>query len=65
MKFKKISQNKQACFYALVEDVDSVEYKTLVDWLATHCSDGFELSNMHLILSKENELFFELTFPLI
>ena len=65
MKFKKVSQSERACLYALVEDVSTREYITLVDWLTIHCPDSYELSRMHLILARENELFFELTFPTI
>lgn len=62
MKFKKISQSKRACFYALIEDVSATEYRRLVDWLTEHCPDTYELSSMHLIIARENELFFELSF---
>ena len=62
IKFKKISQGNSACFYALVEDISSVEYKQLNDWLNIHCPDSFKLDNMHVILERKNELFFELTF---
>jgi hypothetical protein len=65
IKFKKVSQNDRACFYALVEDVSATEYKGLVNWLTVHCPDTYELSRMHLIIARENELFFELTFPII
>ncbi len=65
MKFKKISQSDTACFYALVEDISSIEHIQLVDWLTTHCPDDYQLSNMTLILKRQNELFFELTFPTI
>jgi hypothetical protein len=64
MKFKKISQSKRACFYALVEDVDSIEYKKLIDWLNAHCPDAYEIDNMHLIIERRAEVFFELTFDL-
>ena len=63
IKFKKISQGEDACFYALTEDIDSQEYKRLTDWLNIHCLGAYELSNMHLIIKRQNELFFELTFP--
>jgi len=62
IKFKKISQSDRACFYALMEDVGAKEYRGLVEWLTVHCPDTYELSNMHLIIARENELFFELTF---
>mgnify|MGYP003337804262 CR=1 FL=1 len=63
IKFKKVSQGEHACFYALTEDIDSVEYKQLHDWLNIHCPNEYEMSNMHLLLARHNELFFELTFP--
>ena len=63
IKFKKISQGEYACFYALAEEISSGEYKQLIDWLDIHCNDEYELSNMHLILARRNELFFDLTFP--
>lgn len=65
MKFKKVSQSERACFYALVEDVSATEYRGLVEWLTVHCPDTYELNRMHLIIARENELFFELTFPTI
>ena len=65
IKFKKISQYEHACIYGLIEDVSSVEYKQLNDWLEVHCPDGYELNNVHLILARRNEIFFELTFPTI
>lgn len=65
IKFKKISQSDRACFYALVEDVDSVEYQQLVNWLDTHCPNAYELHSMCVMLDRQNELFFELTFPTI
>lgn len=65
MKFKKVSQSERACFYALVEDASATEYRGLVEWLTVHCPNTYELNNMHLIISRENELFFELTFPTI
>lgn len=64
MRFKKISKSEGACVYALTEDIDSVEYKSLVDWLDIHCPNAYSLSNMHLFITAESELFFELTFPL-
>lgn len=65
MKFKKVSQSERACFYALVEDASAIEYRGLVEWLTVHCPNTYELNNMHLIIARENELFFELTFPTI
>ena len=65
IKFKKISQSDHACFYALTEDIDSQEYQQLVNWLDTHCPDSYELHSMCVMLERKNELFFELTFPLI
>lgn len=65
IKFKKISQSEQACFYALVEDIDSVEYQQLNNWLNVHCPDSYEMHSMCLMLERKNELFFELTFPTI
>ena len=65
IKFKKISQSDKACFYALVEDIDSVEYKQLNDWLAVHCPESYEMHSMCLMLERKNELFFELTFSTI
>lgn len=63
IKFKKISQSDTACFYALTEDIDSVEWRQLNDWLEIHCPDAYELHSMCLMLKRQNELFFELTFP--
>lgn len=65
MKFKKVAQGPNACIYARVEDVDSVEYKKLVDWLEAHCPGAYEINNMHIIINRRAEVFFELTFELI
>lgn len=64
MKFKKVSQGQQVCLYALVEDVNSVEYSQLVEWLNAHCPGAYDLNCMHLAIESQAELFFELTFEL-
>ena len=63
IKFKKISQSEQASVYALTEDIDSVDWKRLNDWLEIHCPGSYEIYSMCLMLERQNELFFELTFP--
>ena len=65
MRFKKVSQSPRACIYALAEDVDSIEYKTLIDWLDVHCPGAYEINNMHIIINRQAELLFDLTFELI
>ena len=65
MKFKKVSQSDCACQYALVEEIERQERMLLIDWLETHCPDCYSLGDHHLFLTRENELFFELTFPTI
>lgn len=65
MKFKKVSQGERACQYALVEDIERHERMRLIDWLETHCPECYSLGDYYLFLTRENELFFELTFPTI
>ena len=64
MKFKKVSQGEHACIYALVEDISSVEYAELVNWLNVHCPNAYELVNTHLFIEHKSSLFFDLTFDL-
>ena len=63
IKFKKVAQGEHACVYGLVEDISSVEYKEVINWLNTHCPDAYEFGNTHLFINRDTELFFELTFP--
>lgn len=62
IKFKKISQTEGACIYAMIEEANESERQQLISWLDVHCPDSYNLSKMHLILSRHNELFFELTY---
>lgn len=62
IKFKKVTQGEHACIYGLTEDISSVEYQQVVDWLNTHCPNAYEFSSTHLFINRDTELFFELTF---
>jgi len=64
IKFKKTSVGENSCIYGLIEDIDSLEWKQLHDWLDTHCPDEYMLDNMTLIIKRQNELFFELAFEI-
>lgn len=64
IKFKKISQTDTACIYALREEICIEERDQLINWLEIHCDGFYILNQMHLILDRQVELFFKLTYPL-